>query len=130
MEIPRWNVVLVGLGSVKVASRFSEHLQLQSSCVVATDEDKTSYKALHWGSQPEMMKGISASSEAKEKLEKSGQKTQMWLIGAGLTSAAQNGGVVCVDKNGKTIPFAYRSDGSWDMPDMQVLRDALPNRGL
>lgn len=120
-----WNVVVLGLGTAKAAAKYAEWTKFPG--VIGTDPDKLSYVAMGWEKQPDgtvLSKGLAADKDAKRLLTGLGGEAGSFLIGGGLTSATQNGGVVVVTAEGK-VPFAYRSHGSWDMPDTEVLIKAI-----
>jgi hypothetical protein len=114
LEAKGYVPVLIGLGSKRVAKNFAEYMHFKGEAVV--DESQESYQKMGFSQQTEMVAGYNASNEAAEMLRLKGVKATTFLIGGGLLSAGQNGGVLVVSKGGESIPFAYRSTSSADMP--------------
>jgi len=117
MKEKGYTVVLVGLGSKKAAGKFADYMQFKGETTV--DEKQTTYQLMGFSQFQPISDGMTAESEAKAILKSKGVEGTTFLIGGGISSYKQNGGVLVVKKGGEGIPFAYRSKASWDMPTGQ-----------
>ena len=112
LEAQGWRVVLIGLGSRRAALGFAEHVGFKG--LVAVDPQQATYTALGFLPQPDAWKGLQADREARRQLKERGEEASMFLVGGGMLSAGQNGGVLAV-RDGAVV-WAYRSRDSGDMP--------------
>lgn len=134
---------MVGLGSAKTGRKFADHMAFKGRVVV--DSSLASYAALGFQKQPDNIKGMRVTSEASAKLSALTQgkiesttfvstsgaggwrfkeRVLTREVGAGLLSATQNGGVAAITKEG-ALKFLYCANGSWDIPTVQVVLEAL-----
>jgi len=119
-----FDVCLVGLGTAKTALKYTHHLNFGGQITV--DPSLATYKAMGWDTSAGLHTA-KTSKEASERLKAcaSCPDSTLFLIGGGITSASQNGGLVAVSSDGKRIPYFYRQSEAGDLPDVDKLVAAL-----